>query len=80
MIGSDDFMGEVQIAMPEVMVLGEVNKWFPLECGPDHQGETVTGEINVRVQVIVQGDLNTGNLNAEELRRFALQQMVGQTS
>ena len=77
-IGSNDYMGEVRIPMSEVMTLGEISKWYPLVSGPGHEGEQVSGEISIRVQVMVQGDLQTGNLNAEELRRFALQKMVRQ--
>ncbi|ELR17483.1 C2 and SH3 domain containing protein [Acanthamoeba castellanii str. Neff] len=75
-IGSNDYMGEVRIPMSEVMTLGEISKSYPLVSGPGHEGEQVSGEISIRVQVMVQGDLQTGNLNAEELRRFALQKMA----
>jgi len=71
-IGTNDFMGEIEIPLCEAMVLdGKLDNWYDLKTSSKHAHDEVKGQIHVKITCMITGDATTANMSAEELRNFA---------
>jgi hypothetical protein len=71
-IGSNDYMGEVSIPLAETAAAGETTKWYPLVAGHGHSPSEVSGEVQIRIQMVLVGNAQTAAMSAQDLRNYAL--------